>query len=827
MIIKLDNFGGIVPRLDAKDLPVINAQEAMNCRMLDGKLSSWRQRLDICAPEKPGTIRTIYLFGREHWFHWTEDVQVARGAIGGDTTERTYFVGGPEGQPQVTDNTLAVSGNEESWEASKYYSAGDYVVPTVANGYRYKALGVGTSGATEPTWLTPPSPVIDGGIVWASEDFPDHTPPGEQSAPAICWALPERSYHLGVPAPTTSPTVGRDAPSGTVQDVRDFSTVSTDAELTNVIHDGQTEITIRCTILSFIQVTTDHTSGNHTVTYKLFREDELGFVTEVDSEVINVEADTAFAEPMPLYVEGQPEVLPKSTLEVAETNAAGTYRYYVTVTLANIDADFVSHQYGWGSSAGLLDGLEIVVGAEHPFEKDDRIVITGVVGIPELNATHTVYEIGPDSVFILFESGVEVSAADYVSGGTWIQEPSVANSYDRIYVYTFLAIMGGKEQEGPPSPPSTIVALQRGDNVNISDLEAPPAGYNISRIRIYRTVEGEASTNLKFVKEIGVATSTVDDVDEDSFGEDLPSVGWSPPPTDLANIVEMPGGILAGTANNELCFCEPYQPHAWPLDYRKAFTGAPVALGAFGNSVVVLTDSFPWLATGTHPDSMTIDKLEIAWSCVSRRSVVDMGYSVVYASPDGLVAVGPGQLELVTRKLFTEREWSALNPSSILAARHDSAYVFFYDTGSKKGGMMFDPREPVATLTELNFHATAMFTDNADGSLYMVVDGELFKFNADLNGELQYLWRSKRFTLPKTVCFSAGQVHASAYPVQFNLYTHDDDGVKRRHSRLVESSRPFRMPGGYRATDWEIELGGFNAVTAVFVAESVEELKRA
>lgn len=834
MMIRLDRFGGLVPRVHEKALPPNNAQRADNCRLLSGALSAWRARQLVCALENPATIKTIYLFDNKHWLTWPEVVDVARGAIGGDTTERTYFTGGPEGQPQVIDTVTALGGDEPFWAANKFYSSGDYVVPTTGNGLRYQADNAGFSGATEPTWgLIVGNWTGDGEMLWTAREFPDYTPPAEQDDPAICWILPERSYHLGVPKPDTAPIATRPAPQGSVLGVSSFSGQLSGRNLmrlSNVIHDGVNPQTISFNIRSIIQGSTPQAG---TITYTLTRIDALGTSELLQTVVVGVETTASEFEPEFVYEIGS-GLIPERTLTVTETRPPGLYEYVggfsTNISALTTQPDTVVQHTLWStSSATALTGLNIEVGPDHPFDVGDKIVIFGAIGINEMNSEHTVYEAGPSSVMVVFPAGVEVNAAQYVSGGTWQMLPSTENTIDRVYIYTYIAIMGGKFQEGPPSSPSNRVALQAGDSITLTGLSTPPDGYNVSRMRIYRTVDGESEATYKFVSEVPVGISHVDSVAEDSaeIGEEIQSITWSPPPANLSNIVEMPGGILAGTSGNEVCFCEPYQPHAWPLDYRKAVTGAPVALGAFGNSVVVLTDSFPYLITGTHPDSMSIDKLELAWACVSKRSVVDMGYSVAYASPDGLVSVGPGQLELVTRGLFSEREWQALKPETIHAARYDSAYVFFYDNGITRGGYMFDPREPLATLTQLGFYADAAFTDNKTGALYLVVLGEIVEFNANREAMERYVWRSKRFVTTHAVNLSVAQVKADGYPLIFNLYSASKGAARHRYAKVVMNDEPFRLPGGYRSGEWEIELSGDWDVTAVFLAETVEELQGA
>lgn len=54
----------------------------------------------------------------------------------------------------------------DAWTTSTAYSIGDRVVPTTPNDHVYEVTTAGTSGATEPTWPTDGSSVVDGTITW-------------------------------------------------------------------------------------------------------------------------------------------------------------------------------------------------------------------------------------------------------------------------------------------------------------------------------------------------------------------------------------------------------------------------------------------------------------------------------------------------------------------------------------------------------------------------------------------------------------------------------------------------------------------------------------
>jgi len=205
------------------------------------------------------------------------------------------------------------------------------------------------------------------------------------------------------------------------------------------------------------------------------------------------------------------------------------------------------------------------------------------------------------------------------------------------------------------------------------------APYNTTDMtkRIYRTV-GTSGLFL-FVAEIPVATTTFDDtVTAANLGEELPTADSSPPPKNLISLISLPNGCLAGIAGNELCFSDPYMPYSWPVRNRYSFSGVGVAAVAASNSVIVLTDTFPILYTGSDPEAMSGSTLETYAPCVSKRGVVDIGGGALYPSFDGLWMVSTQQVDCVTRKTFREEEWALLNPTSFDAAFHDGQYYAAY-----------------------------------------------------------------------------------------------------------------------------------------------------
>jgi hypothetical protein len=91
----------------------------------------------------------------------------------------------------------------------------------------------------------------------------------------------------------------------------------------------------------------------------------------------------------------------------------------------------------------------------------------------------------------------------------------------------------------------------------------------------------------------------------------------------------------------------------------------------------------------------------------------------------------------------------------------------------------------------------------------------------DAGALLTYTFRSKVFRLPRPMpAFGCAEVVADAYPVTARFYA---DGLLK-HTQSVSSRNPFRLPAGFHATDWQIEVSGSGAVQAVALAHSMQEI---
>jgi len=361
------------------------------------------------------------------------------------------------------------------------------------------------------------------------------------------------------------------------------------------------------------------------------------------------------------------------------------------------------------------------------------------------------------------------------------------NVQNRVYVYTHVSTFGGVIEESAPSPASDIVAVYDGDSVTINGFSAPPTtGYNITHRRIYRSVTGATTDSYLFVAEIPVATSSYSDaLTSAELGEAISTIGWLPPPSDLHGLISHPSGSLAGFAGNTVYFSEPFYPHAWPLAYAISIPDAIVGLGIFGASVVVMTDRHPYIVSGAYPGAMTSERVPILEPCVSKQSIFSDEFGVVYASPNGMVGIGPSVRGVITSNLFAYNEWIEYRPELISGVVTNNQYFAIYPANPTGLKTMVINRSDIPILSYISMKARAVHVDSKTAHLYYVdaADGRIKHWDADdLNPQI-YNWKSKRFVMPQGTTFSALKLDGDYDSIgDAGSYNYDVENIQARNT---------------------------------------------
>ena len=497
--------------------------------------------------------------------------------------------------------------------------------------------------------------------------------------------------------------------------------------------------------------------------------------------------------------------------------------------------------------------------AAHGAAVGEFVVLAGYsasngVTAEDINGTYKIKTVPSVSTLTVELSAAATSSGDspsVVNGASFGANSDAELDYDTSYVYTFVSAFG---EEGPPSAASTVITTDDNMTVAISGLEtsSSKSNTNLTKKRIYRSNTGSNTTQFQFVGEVTLATTTFTDSSKNSeLAEVIPSTDWIAPPDDdtslypdgpMKGLIALQNGIFAGFTGNRICFSEPYQPHAWPAQYRIGIEEKIVGMKATSNGLIVGTESTPYLVTGTDPSAMVAIKIETAEACLSKRSMVDMGETVVFAGPDGLMAAAGVTVQNLTQGLITAEQWQAnYYPSTITGFYWQGRYVGFFNTGSGFGGFIFDFRDETTALTNLDASALIRggFTDPDDNELYLIIGNKIKKFQGSTNN-LTYNWKSKEYVLPRHTSFGFAKVDAEEYPVTLKVY---GDGSVVYNATISTSGSGFSVTGttpSFSATaipepvvrlpatmhkTYAFEVESAKIVNEVCLGESIVELK--
>lgn len=482
------------------------------------------------------------------------------------------------------------------------------------------------------------------------------------------------------------------------------------------------------------------------------------------------------------------------------------------------------YPYRDGNNLYWFDWAQDVDVVRSPIADDpnNRVYMTGTVKGPRFTDNQLALSGGSDYPVNDRQLGMPEPAAP-VAVVTGSADGDAVDGETRSYTYTWIDENG---REGPPAPPSASVDVLPGQNVQLTIASGLGAvDLNITHFRVYTTTASgtwQLCTSVQYggsvATDIPVGQTNVTDITEpDQRGETLATIGWNAPPFEMKGLVVMPGGVAVGYFGKELLFSEPYHLYAWPLAYSLTLDFEIRSLAVAGNSVIIGTTGKPYVAFGTEPSSMTLQQLDSAHACVSKRSTVDMGDMALYASPDGLVRIAGGQADLMTRNIINPQDWrERFRPDTLHGTYHDGKYYGFYRKDGNEGGFIFNPED--GHFTELDFYADAAVRDLEDDTLYLGIGNQLQAWDQG-DSLLPYRWRSKGFK-GKPVIFNSARIQADSYDnLTFRLIR---DGIQIME-QTVASDRGFRLPAG-RGSSWQIELEGTDTVYSVTLASSMGEL---
>ena len=774
MVWRIDRFKGEYPRKTARHLAYDEAQEARDAFLNEGTIRPIGELQDenVAISED---IKTIYRFTEDQWFTWDVDVNVVPAPVVSDTTRRTLWTG--DGVPKQTSLTIAgpLSGGSGSPIARTLGIPAPTQAPTVATDKPDAAPPLAAKLAGVP-WQAKAASVgattldLFATRLTGSGDLLTAAPWGS----ATPWAIDSGAdVQLRVTGRTVANAPLASAVSLTFDANANAAAIAGAPWRAKAASIGATTLELSATRLTGSGALLTAPPWGSGTPWAIEADSEAALAVGSYSETITLASAVSLtfdANANAAAIAGAPwraeaASIGATTLELSATKLTSSgadlaAAPWGSATPWAIDS-FTRVQVHSGGSLVVEQTLTSAVSLTFDASKGIKLSLPVSALTNAVTAAQAVtLTLGLPLKLSLPVSSLKSAVIDSQAVGLRIGLPlrltlpipaltAAVTASERVtlslsfpdslddqtpsefvsWVYTFVSDL---DEEGPPSPPSALLErFFRRDGallpVTLSDMETGVTGaYSIASKRIYRTVVGgSGETAYHLVKTVAATVdTTIDDVPTVSVGDELRTLTWQSPPANLSGLTALPNGVLAGFVDRTLWLSEPYEPHAWPPEYTLVMDYPIVALGVYGTTVVVLTTGVPYLVDGVHPQYMTQSKLELDQACIAKHSVTRFGNTgILYASPDGLVQVGPGIAQVVTREIFNKRNWDSLHPKTIRAVYHDENYLAFHDGG------MFALMQDMSGVSHFSDVPSAFFQDRERDALYVVEDGELLEWS--------------------------------------------------------------------------------------------------
>lgn len=468
-----------------------------------------------------------------------------------------------------------------------------------------------------------------------------------------------------------------------------------------------------------------------------------------------------------------------------------------------------NYWFSWGEDVDVVRGF--VFG-----DVTERTYFTGD-GAPKVTNNALTLTGGTEYPVNYYDLGVPkpTVAPSCEVGGT--ADVGATDEETRVYTYTYVNSWG--EESAPysanPYPSTATATLLPGQMVNVTLPTTVSGNVNITHKRIYRSTAGTGTVEFLYVGQVTLATEVFEDtLTAEELNEPLPTQYWEVPPAGLTGLVGLPNGLLAGFVGQDVYFCEPYHPYAWPVSYSYPVGYPIVGLGVVDTTLVVLTKGKPFFIQGTHPENMAVVEADLSQACVSKRSIVSMDGFVFYASPDGLIALSPAGSTNITEQIMTKAQWQSGKPSKHVAFGYEHRYIAFNPDGDAFG-FIYDTI--AKQFIPHNISVKGGYSDLRNDKLFLISGSSIVEWEAGT--PTTYQWRSKKFTFSEPTGFSCMRVRAESYPIVAEVFK---DNVSF-HTVSIASDTVYRLPPG-KGYSWELLLTGDGEVYQAQIAQSPQEL---
>jgi hypothetical protein len=255
--------------------------------------------------------------------------------------------------------------------------------------------------------------------------------------------------------------------------------------------------------------------------------------------------------------------------------------------------------------------------------------------------------------------------------------------------------------------------------------------------------------------------SFTDDFDYRGLFDILGTDEYDPPPENLKGLIAAQNNILCGFDGNQLFFSEPNIPHAWPAKYALTFESNIVAIASVAGYILVLTEEYPYQVSGNNPATMAFARIDTLYPCLSKRSVVNMGFGVAYVTYGGLAVYNPSAgMDLITKYVHDWDTWpQAVDLDNVVGKFYNGKYFgsdpnqsFIFERDDRIGGF----------FVQINYKFSAAWYDAQSNAFYYVADnlGNLYQWDKESQPLSAAEWKSKTIVTKDFLNLGAARVVA-------------------------------------------------------------------
>jgi len=804
--IKITTFLGTAPKISPELLPNTAAQIARNCKLYSGDIIPFVQPVVFDTTDRTGTIRTLYALrdpstNAYKWLSWANTIDIATpSATGGGDEQRFYYTG--DGVPKVSTYELATTGSVPY--PIDYYELG-LPLPTVQLTTSADSFSTKTSSSYARdagnivTLITSAAHGLKTGTVITVSGFNKRSGTYSRTGTTVTVTLTGHGLSSGatVTLNFTSGTATDGVYPITVTDANTFTIVDSvsgsttgdvDLDIRNL-----NAINVECTVVNSTTLTYFSPGPQFSTISSSDGKVDLGGLTQTRSYVYTWltpwDEESIASKPSDNLFIKEGQVVTVTSIPTAKPSGKNFVRgvnLYRTLSSASAGTEYFRLATLWFPN---------------------NITFASRTNNVSRVTTQFPHNFGIDDRFKI--SGATTSSFNITDG-------IVTDILDE-YVFEY---------------------AQTDSDVALTVQSAGTLYYDVSENPPTTTARYWGDSSFDFI----------DDFNSRNLTTILGSDNYEKPPEDLQGLTVIQNNILAGFVGNTLYFSEPGIFHAWPAEYTKTLEANIVGLAAISGFLIVLTEAYPYQVTGSDPANFNVAKIDALYPCLNRRSIVNMGYGVVYSTHDGLAIYSPNSgPQIVTKLLHSSDTWNdALDPTTLVATSYEDNYFASHSAGA----ITFERDEKVGGFfIDHDYVFTAAWYDSKTNRLFYVsgTNGDIFEWDVKTQPNVTARWKSKVIITKDFINLGAARIIAdyanfttiweetdeewqdstelwnAADEIIFKLYVNK----QLIFTRTVTDSEVFRLPTGYKTDTFEVEVESDLRVRAIHLGNTPKSLATA